>query len=452
MPKTINPTTEEIIENYYYISDEELENKISLAQKAFEDWKNVSIDERKKLFLKFADLMMEKKEELAKLDTIEMWMLYNSALWDVEKSATWTIYFSNHAKEWLKDIEFEDMWIKGKRVFEPLGVIYTISPWNFPYNQVLRNAVPNILAGNVVLSKHASNVPQVARKIEELFLEAWFPLWVFQNLQISSSKSEKIIADERIKWTNITSWEYAWRNIWELAWKNLKPSILELWGSDPFVVLDCKNIDDVVNLAIKWRFSANWQKCNSSKRFIIVEKYFDEFVAKYTQKVKNLNIWDPFDKNTDIWPLAKLDRLKELDDIVQRSVKLWAKILTWWKRVDRKWYFYEPTVIVDIDENSPVFVEETFGPVAPIIKAKDEEHAIYLANHSKFGLTSCLITQSKEKFEKYSKLIESWNVFWNKIPTSYPFLPYWGIKNSWYWKELWERWMKNFTNEKIIVY
>ena len=451
MPKVISPINWEIIETYEYISDKELEQKIDLAQKTFQEWKNVPISERAELFKNLAKIMLEQQEELAKLNTIEMWMVYKNALWDVKKSASWTEYFAEHAQNWLAPIEFNEGGLKWKRVFEPLGVIYTISPWNFPYNQVFRNAVPNILAWNVVLSKHASNVPQVARKIEELFLQAGFPKGVYQNLQISASKSEKIIADFRVKWVNITWWESAWRKIWELAWKYLKPSILELWGSDPFILIDSKNIDEAVALAIKWRFTANWQKCNSSKRFIILEKYYDEFVEKFIQAVKNLKIWNPFD-DVDIWPLAKEELLDELEEIVSESVKQGAKLLTWWKRLAIPGFYFPPTVLADVKPWMKVFEEETFWPVAPITKAKDIEDAIYLANASKFGLASCVVTQDKEKFDYVANKLETGNVFWNKIPTSYPFLPYGWIKNSGYGKELWERWMKNFTNEKVIVY
>ena len=451
MPKVISPIDGKVIETYEYISDEELEQKIDLAEKTFQEWKKTSIQERKELFLNLAKIMLEQQEELAKLNTIEMWMIYKNALWDVSKSASWTVYFANHAEKWLSDIKFDEWWLKWKRVFEPLGIIYTISPWNFPYNQVFRNAVPNILAWNVVLSKHASNVPQVARKIEELFLQAGFPKGVYQNLQISSTKSEKIISDFRIKWVNITWWDKAWRKIWELAGKYLKPSILELGWNDPFILLDTENICEVVDLSIKWRMSSCWQKCNSSKRFIILEKYYDEFVEKFTKAMENLKIWNPFD-DVDVWPLAKEELLDELEVIVSDSVKKWAKLLTWWKRLDREWFYFPPTVLADIIPWMEVFEKETFGPVAPITKAKDVEDAIKLANASRFGLASCVVTSNKEKFNYVAKQLETWNVFWNKIPTSYPFLPYGWIKDSGYGKELGERWMKNFTNEKVIVY
>ena len=451
MSTTISPIDWKVIETYEYITDQELEAKIELAEKAFKEWKNTPISKRKELFLNLAKIMLEQQEELAKLNTTEMWMIFKNALWDVSKSASWTVYFAEHAESWLADIEFDEWELKWKRVFEPLWIVYTVSPWNFPYNQVFRNAVPNILAWNVVLSKHASNVPQVARKIEELFLQAGFPKGVYQNLEISASKSEKIISDFRIKAVNITWWDKAWRKIWELAWKNLKPSVLELGWNDPFIVLDAENIDDIVSLAVKWRMSSCGQKCNSSKRFIVLEKYYDEFVEKYAQAMKSLKIWNPF-QDVDVGPLAKEELLDELEEIVTGSVKQGAKLLTWWKRLSIPWFYFPPTVLSDVKPWMKVFEEETFWPVAPIIKAKDVDDAIYLANASKFGLASAVITQDKEKFDYVASKLETWNVFWKKIPTSYPFLPYGWIKNSGYGKELWERWMKNFTNEKVVVY
>ena len=451
MPKTINPATEEIIETYEYISDNEILEKIDTAEKAFKEWKNTPISKRAELFKNLAKIMLEQQEELAKLNVLEMWMLYKNALWDVSKSASGTMYFAEHAEKWLAPIEFEEWGLKWKRVFESLGIIYTVSPWNFPYNQVFRNAVPNILAWNVVLSKHASNVPQVARKIEELFLQAGFPVWVYQNLQISASKSELILSDFRVRWTNLTWWDRAWREIWALAWKYIKPSVLELGGNDPFIFVDTKNLDEVVELAIKWRMSSCGQKCNSSKRFIVLEKYYNEFVEKFTKAMWELKVWDPMD-DVDIGPLAKKELIDELEKIISQSVEKWAKLLLGWKRLNKKWFYFPATVLADVAPWMAVFEEETFWPVAPIIKAKDIDEAIYLANKSRFGLASAVITQDKEIFDYIASKLETWNVFWNKIPTSYPFLPYGWVKDSWYWKELGERWMKNFTNEKVVVF
>lgn len=452
MPKTINPATEEIIEEYEYISREELDKKIEKADEAFKNWRLIPKFMKKDLFMKLANLMLEKKEELAELDTMEMWMLYSGALWDVKKSAEWTMYFAEHFENWLKDKEFEEWGLKWKLTYEPLGIIYTVSPWNFPFNQVFRNAVPNILAWNVVISKHASNVPKVARKIEELFLEAGFPEGVYTNLQISARESEYIISHPLVRWTNITGWDKAWRAIWTLAGQNLKPSILELGWNDPFLLLDTDDLDQAVKLAVAWRMSSCGQKCNSSKRIIVIDKLYDEFCDKYVKAFEAMKIGDPSDTDTEVWPLAKPELIEDLERQLSISVGEWAQVLTWGSVKEGEWYFFLPTVVKDVVPGMPLFDEEVFGPIAPIIKATSVEDAIELANNSIYWLASAIITDDIHKFEYVSTKLETWNAFWNKIPTSYPFLPYGWIKNSWYGKELWERGMKNFMNEKVIVY
>ena len=452
MQKIINPANEELLYEYEYINREELDNKIKKAEVAYKSWKNTSFAERKEKFKSLSEIMLKNKEELAKLDTIEMWMLYSGALWDVNKTAIGISYAANIFEKWLEPIKFNEWWISWKRVFEPIWVLYSISPWNFPYNQVFRNATANILAWNVVLSKHASNVVWIARKIEILFLQAWFPEGVYQNIEINSSESEYLISHELIKWINITWWDKAWRAIWELAWKNLKPSILELGWIDPFIVLDTKNLDKTVKLAASWRLSSCGQKCNSSKKFIVVEKYYTEFCEKLANIFSNIKIWDPFDSETIVWPLSSLWTIKELERITENAIKDWAKLLVWWKRINMRWFYFEPTVICDVKVENSLFDIETFWPIASVIKAKDKNDAIKLANNSKYWLTACIITDSTKLFEEVASKLDTWSVFHNKIPTSYPFLPYGWVKDSWYWKELWERWCKNFMNEKVIVY
>ncbi len=452
MPKIINPANEEILYEYEYINKSKLDEKIEKANIAYNVWKNTSFEERKQKFKKLSNLMLEKKEDLAKLNTLEMWMLYSGALWDITKTVTGIKYITNIFETWIKDIEFNEAWVSWKRIFEPIWVLFSISPWNFPYNQVFRNATSNIIAWNVVLSKHASNVVWIARKIEELFLEAGFPEGVYQNIEISSAESEYIISNPIIKWVNITGGDQAGRAIWKISWKYLKPSILELWWVDPFILIDTKNLDETIKLAQIWRLSSCGQKCNSSKKFIVLEEYYDEFCEKLSKNFSKLQIWDPFNTKISIWPVATLSSIKELEEITKNAIKDWAKLLTWWKRTNTKWYYFEPTVICNVDINNSLFDTETFWPIASIIKANNKNHAIQLANNSKFWLTSCIITDDIQIFEDIAKQLETWSVFHNKIPTSYPFLPYGWVKNSWYWKELWERWMKNFMNEKVIVY
>lgn len=449
---SINPTNWEKIFETPYISKEELINKIEIAKKWYQIWKNKSFEERWEMLIKLTKIMSENKEELARLNTLEMWMLYKDALWDVSKSISNITYFAIEWKNLLKDEEIENSWIKAKIVYEPLWIVYCVAPWNYPYNQVFRSTIPNLIAWNVVVVKHASNVSQVSIKIQEMFIEAWFPEWVFTNLIIPSSFSEDIIKNEWVVWVTITGWDKAWRNIWTLAWQYLKPSVLELWWNDSFIAINYKDIDKLTDFAINARLSNCWQKCNSSKRFIILEDIYEEFIEKLTSKVKSLKVWDPFLIETQIWPIAKEDALNEIHEMVTQSINAWAKLATWWKKIEWSGFFYEPTIIYDVKKWMKVFDEEVFGPVISIIKAKNKEEIISLANDSMYWLGASIFGDDINEVEELAKKIEVWNIRINKIVTSYSFLPYWWIKNSWYGKELWERWIKTFCNQKVIVY
>lgn len=449
---SINPTNWEKIFETPYISKEELINKIEIAKKWYQIWKNKSFEERWEILIKLTKIMSENKEELARLNTLEMWMLYKDALWDVSKSISNITYFAIEWKNLLKDEKLENSWIKAKIAYEPLWIVYCVAPWNYPYNQVFRSTIPNLIAWNVVVVKHASNVSQVSLKIQEMFIEAWFPEWVFTNLIIPSSFSEDIIKNEWVVWVTITGWDKAWRNIWTLAWQYLKPSVLELWWNDSFIAINYKDIDKLTDFAINARLSNCWQKCNSSKRFIILEDIYEEFIEKLTSKVKSLKVWDPFLIETQIWPIAKEDALNEIHEMVTQSINAWAKLATWWKKIEWSGFFYEPTIIYDVKKWMKVFDEEVFGPVISIIKAKNKEEIISLANDSMYWLGASIFGDDINEVEELAKKIEVWNIRINKIVTSYSFLPYWWIKNSWYGKELWERWIKTFCNQKVIVY
>lgn len=449
--KSINPATGELMKEYNYITEAELETKISKANEAFKTWKKTSFEERKNLFYKLYDVMMEKKEELAKLDTLEMGMLLKDAYWDVEKSASNAKFFADKAADYLKPKDIDSDWVKARIVYEPLGIIFSIMPWNYPYNQVLRSAVPNIMAWNVVLMKHASNVPQVAEKLEELFKEAWFPEWVYTNLFIPHDFTEKIIGDKRIAWANTTWSETVGRELGSLSWRYFKPSILELGWSDAFILWNVSDIDKAVIQAIKWRFSNHGQKCNCSKRFIIIEKHYEEFVEKFTNAVKTLKIWDPMESTTNIGPLAKPGSVRDIDSQVQDSIAAWAKLTTWWHKVGEVGNFYSPTVLVDVKPWMRVFDEETFWPVAAVIKVADIKEAVEMANNSVFGLGCSVFSDSQDELDYVAANVEVGNVAINKIVTSYANLPYGWIKASGYGKELAENGLKAFMNEKVII-
>ncbi len=452
MPKTINPLNNSELFDIKNITETELDSKLEKANLAFKSWKNTSFADRQQLFKNLEKIMLENKEELAKLDTIEMWMLYKDALWDITKSASNATFFGDNAQEILKPKEEIVDWLKSKIIYEPMWVVFSIMPWNFPFNQVLRSAIPNIAAWNTVVVKHASNVPQVALKLEELFLKAWFPEWVYTNLFIEHNLTEKVIASPYVIWVNITWSESVGRQIWALAWKYLKPSILELGWSDAFVLIDVENIDKIIPQAIKARFSNNWQKCNCSKRFVVLESVYDEFLTKFSKAVSELKVWDPMDESTQIWPLAKESAIKDLNTVLNSSIKAWAKVETVTNCNYEAWYFFAPVVLSWVTQEMDVFKEETFGPIAPVIKAKNIEELIEIVNNSKFGLWASIFGDDIATLEYIATKLEVWNVAINKIVTSYAHLPYGWIKASGYGKELWEKWLKAFMNEKVIVY
>nr|MDD3719739.1 aldehyde dehydrogenase family protein [Candidatus Gracilibacteria bacterium] len=449
--KTINPTTGELLFEVPYITKEELEQKIQKASNAFNSWKNTSFEERGNLMKNLVNLMSERKEELAKLDTMEMGMLYTDAQGDVSKSMSNVLYFAENAPKMLESKRFEEGGIKGRIEYQPMGVLYCVAPWNYPVNQVLRSTIPNLMAGNVVMVKHASNVPQVAIALEKLFLDAGFPKGVYTNLLIPASFSEYIISHKVIVGTTITGGDKAGRTIGELAGKNLKPSVLELGGNDPFIALDTNDVEKTVKFALTGRLSNCGQKCNSSKRFIVIESIYDEFVKGFAEGMKNTVVGDPMETTTKIGPLAKEEAIADIDSMIKGSLELGAKLACGGKRIDRKGYFYEPTVVYDVKPGMPVFDEEVFGPVAAVIKAKDINDVISLANNSKYGLGCSIFGDNIEDMNYIASKVEVSNIGINKIVTSYPFLPYGGIKNTGYGKELGERGIKTFCNEKVIV-
>jgi succinate-semialdehyde dehydrogenase/glutarate-semialdehyde dehydrogenase len=342
--------------------------------------------------------------------------------------------------------------MKVKEMYDSIWVIFWIAPWNFPFNQLLRAAVPNILAWNTQVYKHSSNVPMTAVKIEELFDKAGFPKWVYTNLFVSSSLSEDIISNKYIAWVNLTWSEKAWSSVWALAWKYLKPSVLELGWNDAFVVLENCDIEKVIEFAVNGRIR-NWgQACNSSKRFLIPSKIYDKFLEKYTEKMSTLVIWDPMDSNTQIQPLSSKKAIEEIESQVEKAVKSWARITTWWNILDRKWFFFPPTVLADVRVETSSFNEEIFWPVASVMKYSNIEEAIELANSTDFWLSAVVIWNDEKEAMEVWKMLDWWMIFINQNAGSKASLPFGWVKKSGYWKENWPDWLKAFTNKKVIVY
>lgn len=450
--QSINPYTEELNWEFETLNIEQVNEKIEIAHRAFLSWKNTPNSKKKELFLNLALELEKDIDNCARLETIEMWMLNHVSKAGLKKTIWLIRWFANNFEEILAEKDYTSEWMKVKEMYYPIWVIFGIAPWNFPFNQLLRAAVPNILAWNTQVYKHSSNVPMVAIKIQELFEKAGFPKWVYTNLFVSSSLSEQIISNKYIAWVNLTWSEKAWSSVWSLAWKYLKPSVLELGWNDAFVVLENSDIEKVVELAVNWRMRNWWQACNSSKRFLIPNSIYDSFVEKYTSSMEKLVIWDPMDSKTQIQPLSSKKAVEEIEEQVQKAVLTWAKITTWWKILDRKWFFFPPTVLADVTINTSSFNEEIFWPVASVMKYSSIEEAISLANWTDFWLSAVVIWNNENQAIEVWKKLDWWMIFINQNAGSKASLPFGWVKKSGYWKENGPDGLKAFINKKVIVY
>jgi succinate-semialdehyde dehydrogenase/glutarate-semialdehyde dehydrogenase len=334
--------------------------------------------------------------------------------------------------------------------FNPIGVILAVMPWNFPFWQVFRFAAPSIMAGNVSLLKHSSNVPMCALSIERIFLSAGFPQNVFKTLLISSEHVNEIIKNPKVKAATLTGSEPAGRKIGEICGKELKKSVLELGGSDPFIVLDDANIEEAARIAVTARLINNGQSCIASKRFIVLEKVYDDFKSLFVQRMKEVKVGNPMDEATELGPIAREDLLYELDAQVKESIEKGAVVLTGGKVLPGQGYYYAPTILENLNKGMPAYDDEIFGPVASLIKANDEDDAVSIANDSKFGLGASLWTTDIEKAKSIASKIETGCVFVNGMVKSDPRLPFGGIKNSGYGRELSHYGIKEFVNIKSV--
>lgn len=449
---SLNPYTEEVNGQFETISREELNKKISQAHASFLEWKNTPKSEKKVLFHTLADVISSRQSELAELQTREMGMLYTYSFAWLSSTIKLIRWFADNFELLLENHIEEIHGTKHEYQYDPLWVIFGIAPWNFPFNQVLRAAVPNILAWNTVIYKHASNTPLAGMMIETLFLEAGFPLGVYQNLLVSSSESEYIISRSEIRGVNLTGSEWAGRNIGALSGKYLKPSVLELGGNDAFIVASTVNLKHIAEEAVRARISNNGQKCNSSKRFIVQEKDYNEFVHYFAEYMDSLIIWDPMDQKTDIGPVARGDLVEEIDKQVKKTIQEWARLITGGGIIDREWFFYAPTVLADVTPEMTSYREEIFGPVASIIRVKDLDEAVRIANNSDFWLCGCVYGDDIKEIGMIARQIETGMVFLNKPSGSQAHLPFGGVKLSGYGKENGPEWLRAFTNKKVIVY
>lgn len=448
---TINPATGEIIKTFEPLTNTEIEEKLEQAQKAFRTYRRVSIPERAVWMKAAAEILEQKKEKFGKLITLEMGKTLKSALAEIEKCALVCRYYADNAADFLADTPVQTDASHSLIRYQPLGVILAVMPWNFPFWQVFRFAAPALMAGNVGLLKHASNVPQCALAIEEIFLQAGFPKGVFQTLLIGSEKVADIVADARVKAATLTGSEHAGMSLASVAGKQIKKTVLELGGSDPFIVMPSADLEAAVATATIARTINNGQSCIAAKRFIVANVIADEFEQRFVEKFKALQIGDPMDDKTDIGPLATPDILKELDSQVQNCIQKGARVLIGGKPLsDRKGNFYPPTILTDLSIASPAFTEEFFGPVALLFRVADIDEAIALANNSPFGLGASAWTNDEAERDRFIDEIEAGAVFINGMVKSDPRLPFGGIKRSGYGRELSIQGIHEFVNIKTV--
>ena len=396
------------------------------------------------------EILENEKHELGKLMTTEMGKPIKAAVSEAEKCAWVCRYYAENAERHLADQVVETNAQKSYVRFQPLGPVLAVMPWNFPFWQVFRFAASALMAGNVGLLKHASNVPQCALAIEEIFTRAGFPKGAFQTLLIGSDAVEKLLNDPRVAAATLTGSEPAGSSVAAIAGKQIKKTVLELGGSDPFIVMPSANLDEAVTTAVKARTINNGQSCIAAKRFIVAGEIYEEFERKFVSHMQALPIGDPMEESTEIGPLATPQIVNDLEEQVKKAVASGARVLTGGKRLTRPGNFFEPTVLVDVDITAPVSCEEIFGPVAMLFRVDDIDEAIRIANATQFGLGSAAWTNDPEEQLRFIEELEAGSVFINGMVASDPRLPFGGVKHSGYGRELAEFGIREFVNIKTV--
>jgi succinate-semialdehyde dehydrogenase/glutarate-semialdehyde dehydrogenase/succinyl-CoA reductase len=447
--KTINPATEEVLNEYTIISKEQLNDTVKKSKNAFLEWKE-DIDKRVDFLYAFAKELRKNKENLAKTATLEMGKAIKESRSEVEKCA-WTIeYYADHGKIFATGEVVNTDARKSIITFEPLGVIASIMPWNFPYWQGLRFAAPSLMVGNTIVLKPASATMQCGIEIEKTFDKAGVPQGVFQTLVADSSAAETLIDSDGISAVTFTGSVPVGAKVAQRATSQIKKTVLELGGSDPFIVCEDADIEKTSTGAVKGRFINCGQSCIASKRFIVVKKVANEFTEKFVQKTEKLKVGDPLSDDTDIGPIVNAKSLENMEGIVKRTVKEGAELLTGGERIKNKGYFFRPTILKNVLLDMEIAQEEVFGPVAPIITVDEEKEAIRIANDSKFGLGASIWTQDLDKAERLSSMVQSGMVTVNNVVISDPRVPFGGVKNSGFGRELSRYGMLEFVNIKSV--
>ena len=445
--KSINPFSGETMSEHKVLTNVQVNQKLELAERAFKNWRNTSFQERADKMKKLANILREKKEELGLLLTNEMGKIISESIAEVEKSAGNCDFYAENAEKMLKD-EHYDTPFKSMSVYDPMGAVFAIMPWNYPFWQVLRYAAPAIMGGNVSVLKHSKNVIGCAEAIENAFLEAGFPKGVFQQITIEVSQVENVIAADIVCGISLTGSEMAGSSVASLAGKHIKKSVMELGGSDAFIVLDDANLEKAATIATQSRMLNAGQACICAKRFIVTEKVADEFAFLFAQKVSALNQGNPLQEGINMGPLARLDLAEKLSNQLEKSLQQGAKLIVGGERENCN---FQPTVIDFVDSDNIAFQEETFGPIATIIRVKNENDAVAIANNHRYGLAASIWSEDRENAYQLARTIEAGNVFINSLVRSDSRIPFGGIKKSVYGRELSEIGIREFMNMKSLI-
>jgi succinate-semialdehyde dehydrogenase/glutarate-semialdehyde dehydrogenase len=447
---TINPATGELLKTFEPLTDAQIEEKLQRATNAFTKHRKMPFAERTRLMLKVAEILEKDKEVFGRLMTTEMGKTYRSAVDEILKCASGCRYYAENAERFLADEIIETSASRSFVRYLPIGPVLAVMPWNYPFWQVLRFAAPALMAGNVGLLKHASNVPQSALAVEDLFRRAGFVEGVFQTLLIGSAKVDAVLNDPRVVAATLTGSEGAGIEVGIGAAKRIKKVVLELGGSDPFIVMPSANLDAAVEAGVKARCVNNGQSCIAAKRFIVAESIADAFERKFVARMEALKVGDPFDDSVDVGPLATPDGVTDIERDVQKSVQAGARILTGGKKLPRPGNFYAPTVLTNIPKDCPAYKEELFGPVACVFRAKDVDDAIRIANDTRFGLGASAWTNDKAERERFINDLDAGMVFINKMVASDPKVPFGSVKQSGHGRELSIHGIREFVNAKTV--
>ncbi|MDO1500065.1 NAD-dependent succinate-semialdehyde dehydrogenase [Winogradskyella maritima] len=445
--KTQNPYSGKTLETYKYISDKELDEKLALAQTTFEEWRHTELEERSALLLDVAELLETKKRTYADLMTAEMGKPITQSIAEIEKCALLARFYAKNAENFLADAIIETDAHESFISYDPLGIILAVMPWNYPFWQVFRFALPTLTAGNTAVLKHASNVTGCALVIQDIFEEAGYPKGCFQTLLVDHDQIETVIKDERIKAVSLTGSEKAGKSIAEQASAQLKKSLLELGGNNACLILGDADLDKYMDTIFKARMQNTGQSCIAAKRYIVVEEIYDEFMERLKSKLKKLKIGDPTNPETELSVLARPDLAEDLKKQVDKSIEIGAELISG-NTMDGA--YFEPTILTNVKPGMPAFDEETFGPVASIIKVKDEDEAYKMASTSKFGLGSMVFTKDFESARYRISDIEDGAFFINDMVKSDPRLPFGGTKISGYGRELSKEGILEFVNNKTV--